>query len=263
MKIRLLSDLHLEFCVFNLIPLETDKDSILVLAGDIGNKHLSFDFLKQYSNNFKAVFYILGNHEYYGKDFLTYKDQFKQLLRYEKNINKNIFVIDDPEEIFFEDQQFLCGTLWTDFNKNDIASKDQVQSSLNDYYMTKVGNRYLTPDDTYEVHCNTMEFFKERCNKNSIIITHHMPSEQSVADKYKGSDNYHINAGFRSNLDDFILQYKPKYWLYGHGHNSSNFTIGNTRLIANPRGYPRGLDYITGDMKMENPDFNQELVIDY
>lgn len=262
MKIRVMSDLHLEFCKFDLTPLETDSDSILVLAGDIGNKHLCFDFLKQYSKNFKAVFYICGNHEYYKQDFLTYKEEFNDLLRYNQNINKNIFVIDDPEEIFFEDAHFLCGTLWTDFNKNDATSKTIVRESLNDYYMTKVGDRYLTPADTYEVHCNTMEFFRDRCTENTVIITHHMPSESCVMDKYKGSSNFHINAGFRSDLDDFILQYKPKYWLYGHGHNSSDFIIGNTRLIANPRGYPRGLDYFTGEMKMENPDFNQELVLE-
>jgi predicted phosphohydrolase len=74
MKLRYLSDLHLEFIkpnklkhFINKIP--HGKDEICILAGDIGNPYKSnYDtFMKFMSENFKKTFIIAGNHEYYNK----------------------------------------------------------------------------------------------------------------------------------------------------------------------------------------------------
>ena len=72
MKLRYISDLHLEF----LKPHKVEKfikqipsglDEICVLAGDIGNpfkQHYDM-FMKFVRKNFKKVFVIAVNHEYY------------------------------------------------------------------------------------------------------------------------------------------------------------------------------------------------------
>ncbi|WP_088653547.1 metallophosphoesterase [Geofilum rhodophaeum] len=71
MKVQYCSDLHLEFFqnakFLNENPIKPVGD-ILVLAGDIiyweqeNFKHWFFDYI---SDNFKEVYYIPGNHEFY------------------------------------------------------------------------------------------------------------------------------------------------------------------------------------------------------
>ena len=93
MKIKLLSDLHLEFGKFDL---QHDDADVLVIAGDIlivedlydisefdmnnrftqqimSTKLLKVqdfrNFLKQASEMFKHVVYVMGNHEFYNGSF--------------------------------------------------------------------------------------------------------------------------------------------------------------------------------------------------
>ena len=71
MFVRYMSDIHLEFGWMQLLSVPEDKDTVLVLAGDIG---LIFNqdqldtlgrFLVDASVQFRAVIYVLGNHEHY------------------------------------------------------------------------------------------------------------------------------------------------------------------------------------------------------
>lgn len=77
MKIRVVSDLHLEFYseimmtedfVEHLLPsMDSDSSTVLVLAGDMCTlkKRKSFEFfLNIVCPRFKKVLYVYGNHEY-------------------------------------------------------------------------------------------------------------------------------------------------------------------------------------------------------
>jgi Icc-related predicted phosphoesterase len=73
-------------------------------------------------------------------------------------------------------------------------------------------------------------------NQRFVVVGHHAPSEQSVAEMYKHDTL--MNGNFFSNLEQFILD-RPQIelWTHGHMHNSSDYTIGTTRVVCNPRGY--------------------------
>ena len=47
-----------------------------------------------------------------------------------------------------------------------------------------------------------------------------------------------MNGGFASNLSEFIMD-RPqiKVWQHGHMHNVSDYMMGETRVVCNPRGY--------------------------
>jgi len=49
-----------------------------------------------------------------------------------------------------------------------------------------------------------------------------------------------MNGGFSSDLSEFIMD-RPqiKYWQHGHHHNESDYMLGETRVVCNPRGYIR------------------------
>ena len=55
-----------------------------------------------------------------------------------------------------------------------------------------------------------------------------------------------ISAAFASNMTDFISSTKVKLWVHGHIHTAFEYSIGDTRVICNPLGYPdepqRGFD---------------------
>ena len=58
-----------------------------------------------------------------------------------------------------------------------------------------------------------------------------------------------LTAAFVSNLS-FIEEYQPDFFIHGHVHSSSNYRVGRTRVLCNPRAYPG-----------ENPNFNPSLVV--
>ena len=51
------------------------------------------------------------------------------------------------------------------------------------------------------------------------------------------SDLDALSAAYASNLEDVILEHQPLYWIHGHIHTLTRYTIGNTEIICNPHGY--------------------------
>jgi Icc-related predicted phosphoesterase len=60
-----------------------------------------------------------------------------------------------------------------------------------------------------------------------------------------------LTGAFVSDLSELIETYQPTLWVHGHVHNSSDYLVGNTRIMCNPHGYGT-----------ENPDFNAALVVE-
>lgn len=83
----------------------------------------------------------------------------------------------------------------------------------------------------------------------NIVITHHAPSILSVPDIYKDDP---VTAAYASNLEDFILEHQPKYWIHGHIHTPCSYHIGKTEIICNPHGY----------INEQDEGFNPEFIIE-
>jgi predicted phosphodiesterase len=137
MKFALASDLHLEFETIELN--NTEGADVLVLSGDICiAKDLAFkqstrsekwmEFFTHCSEQFKDVIYIMGNHEHYHGDFAHSYDQLRGALAELPNIH-----VMEKEFITFGDVTFICGTLWTDMNKEDPNTMYGIKGYMNDY----------------------------------------------------------------------------------------------------------------------------------
>ena len=68
MKIRIYSDLHLEFGRYASYLNERHGEDLVILAGDI---HVGVDGVIWAKHTFPhvPVVYVMGNHEYYGENF--------------------------------------------------------------------------------------------------------------------------------------------------------------------------------------------------
>jgi len=269
MKISLCSDLHVEHR-HETPPLfdNADNADVLVMAGDImvanvyvtRSYHLEHkktfnDFLDHVSDKFDNVLWVLGNHEHYYGDFTTTYGILKEVCAGYDNIH-----LLEKETLVLDDVTFIGGTCWTDFLKNNPLCHKEVGLSLNDYRCITNANRQvksywnetkqdwnrpaglLITDDIYDDHLKFMEYVGSELSKlkpddQCVMITHHAPSFLSVHENYKNDTL--MNGGFVSDLSEFILDHPQiKFWTHGHVHNSMDYMIGDTRVLANPLGYP-------------------------
>lgn len=239
MKIRYLSDLHLEFIEPNKISKFITKippgvdNEVCILAGDIGNPYESnYDSLMIYiSENFEKTYVIAGNHEYYNE--IKTMDETKTYLKeYFKKFN-NITFLDDNFEIY-NDHCFIGTTLWSKIT--------------NPRY--KINDVHYIPDfdyidyNTLNITCiNFLEYVLQH-NTNCVIITHHVPSNSLIDEKYKTRNMVPYNQWFYCNMDNFIEKNKTKIkcWIYGHTHTPSNNMLCEIPFLCNPIGYPNEND---------------------
>lgn len=261
MKLRIISDCHLEFGNLNFPEMPDEKNQILILAGDIGivNKPYTIKFfLEEMSERFKYVLFVLGNHEFYHGSLIRTPEKFKDIIQDMDNIillNNETFILDGIK--------FIGSTLWTDLdNLNPILiyrMKDKY-NGLNDFKQIRTGSKeapYLKRIghmDWYTRFLNSKKFIFSELEKDiglkHVVISHHGPSYLSVPSEFKGDI---LNGCYVSNLYDEIYDSNAKLWIHGHTHTSLEYMIGDTRVICNPRGY-FGVE--------TNKQFDSELVIE-
>ena len=247
-KVRIYSDLHLEFdCKF-----DPGTGDVLILAGDIClacevREPGIQKFFNQCAAGYNKVFYVMGNHEYYGNDIHTAKREIID------NIPSSITILDNNSE-FYKGWNFVGSTMWSDFHGHNEGVMKDAGQMMNDYnYITKNG-RKLTPEMVFDMHHETMHYFENvlpTLKGPVFMITHHQPSLKSLLNsKY----NQELGGAYCTDLIDFISQYyNIRYWAAGHIHESQDYSIGHCNVLSNPRGYhPEAL----------NPSFDSQFTRD-
>lgn len=234
MKILVLSDLHIEFDKFQI---DSSSVDVVVLAGDI---HVKENGLQWAIDNIKdiPVIYILGNHEFYGKAYPKLIDSLK-----ERASKSNIHIL-EKDLLTIDSINFLGCTLWTDFELfgDPRIAGFECQQVMTDFKKIRLSPKFskLRSIDVAVIHRQSIAWLKNELERldthTNIVISHHAPSKLSVPREYKEDI---ISSAYASNLDNIIQKYQPKYWIHGHLHNSSDYLIGETRVVCNPRGYPQ------------------------
>lgn len=252
--IRLVSDIHLEFVPFCDLPdLETDPTTVLVLAGDIGTGTNAVPWIEAQAARFGHVVYALGNHEFYRNNIDLLHDDLLEALEGIQNVT----LLTANKPLVFENVRFIGDTLWTDFNYNNPLAHMAVDDGLVDFRVIRTNEGKFTTQRSYQLHRRQLTEIKGHLSipfdGKTVVVTHHLPSNRSVHVRYVNSP---INSGFASSLDHVICDYQPDLWLHGHTHDSCDYQIGETRVVCNPRGYPR-----SGEL-FENPGFDDSLVIE-
>ena len=243
MKVKVASDLHLEFLnSFEEIP-DLGTADILVLAGDIfpakylktnGKlKDIYLRFVDKCSKDFSHILYVLGNHCYYGYNYEGTKKKLKE------NLPHNFHLLDN-DTITINNWNFIGFTLWTDFRNENALEMMEAECNMNDYKVIRIGSKFrkMRADDTLTFHKESKNYLLDQLqtlNDNAFVISHHAPSYQSVAAQFKNE----ANGAYVSNLDDLIINHPQiKYWVHGHTHTHFDYMIEGCRVICNPGGYP-------------------------
>jgi Icc-related predicted phosphoesterase len=232
MKLQILSDLHTEFAEFS--PPETGAD-VVILAGDIGVGLGGIEWAASQFPN-QPVIYVPGNHEYYGHDITLIDELVKQS-------PENIHVLNN-DAMVLNGVRFLGSTLWTDFRLDGESeawfARQRARRSMEDFAVIKLGGRPFTPEISVGLHVASRAWIERELDTPfdgpSVVITHHLPAAISVAKRY---ENDPLNPAFASRLEDLIEKYQPALWIHGHTHEPCHYDLFGTRVICNPRGYPR------------------------
>jgi len=219
LKYALISDLHIDFLpdqtvhelVQHINVNTTDVDAILN-AGDIAeNLNKREEFFNQIS---KPTFHVMGNHDYYrsgGGRTLEYV----------------------PEH------DMVLATLWTNFN-NDVDCVMAARKYIMDFRLINFWSHL----DMNKAYKETIEFIEN--HRPKIVVTHFGPHKKGIAEKYKKNEEK-LNRYFINDCSSTIKKVKPAVWAFGHTHSAIDTTVGKTRIIANPMGYPNENYYLIKD----------------
>jgi Icc-related predicted phosphoesterase len=277
MKIKLVSDLHLEFADINI---KNDEGAdVLILSGDIclaqdmhdhpegsinprvplGTRQEAAqafrDFFKRVSFQFPNVIYVMGNHEHYHGKFDRSADYIREAFA-QCNIT-NIHLLDRGVKVI-DDVTFIGGTLWTDMNNHDALTLYHIEQMMNDFKVIRIakdGFKRFLPKHAASEHVKMKQYIQLILqgltdDAKVVVVGHHAPSFMSISEAYK--DDQLMNGGYASDLSEFILDHpKIKLWTHGHMHQNFDYMIGDTRIVCNPRGYNN-----------ENPSFDPNLILE-
>ena len=236
--IQYASDLHIEFAAnkqfLKLHPLQPVGD-VLVLAGDIVpfaimDKHK--DFFTRLGDQFEQVYWLPGNHEYYGFDVS------KKCGRLQEKIGANVSLVNNVA-IMHQGVKLIFSTLWSHISP---AHEWEIEKGMNDFRVIRFGDFRFSAQRYNQLHLESLAFLmqeimeaKESKESKMVVFTHHCPTFMNYPIQYKGDV---LNEAFAVELFDLIEQSGISYWGYGHHHsNTPAFYIGSTQLITNQLGY--------------------------
>jgi DNA repair exonuclease SbcCD nuclease subunit len=243
MKIQYCSDLHLEFDentrFMKEYPLEPKAD-ILIMAGDILPFRKLYEikakslyricpFLDLVSKSFKEVYWIPGNHEWYGSNIQSKPESFHEMIRPNVHLLNNTQVDIDGVSLLFT-------TLWSHIKPEN---EWDVEFGMNDFRVIKNGKYKLSSENFNAMHKSSLEFLesttKSCLSEKKVVITHHVPTKRNFPVGYKNS---YINDAYVTELHPLIIDLNADYWIYGHHHkNIPEFEVGNTKMVTNQLGY--------------------------
>ena len=240
-KFQIASDLHIE--TFNGYPkcldYITPSSDILILAGDIGNvidrTKLEL-FLIDVCKNFKVVFYVAGNNEYYKSNksnkLFTKQEIDLELNNMIKTINKrtdccDIYLLNNRSTGIIIDDVLVIGcTLWS-----------YSQSKIPPFIVRIHGMDKKLYNNLYYNDRKYIEQMIKYSNANKLkllVITHHLPSYSLLGIKHQ-KDRF--KSLYASNLDNLLSKERVHTWVSGHNHcNFDKVSRNGTRLVSNQKG---------------------------
>ncbi|MCB2020409.1 MAG: metallophosphoesterase [Rhizobacter sp.] len=252
MRIALLSDLHLSV---HPMPAPAIDADVLVLAGDLHRPAAAIEWARQFEG--MPTLFVAGNHDFYGGDLVT---TLRELRRQAQGSSIHVL---EHDVWCHQGVRFLGCTLWSDYRLYESPQQReqglaQAQTMVRDFSRIRVAPDFeelFTPAVAQLLFDDAVAWLEAQFaiahDGPTVVVTHFAPARGSIAPQFAGSP---LNACFVSDLEASIQRWQPSLWLHGHVHDSFDYRIGATRVVANPRGYaPKGV--------VENKTFDPTLIL--
>ncbi len=260
MKIQIASDLHLEFLEDRFpgyrIVEPTDAD-VLVIAGDI---HRATRAIAAFADWPVPVVYVHGNHELYHEQ----ADEVIEKLR-AASVSSNVHFL-ERDACVLNGVRFLGCCLWTDYRLypgKESAAMYECERNLADHRAIHTRQGLFSAQNALQLHWQSRGWLESQLREEfigpTVVVTHHAPHPKSIHPRYAGSL---LNAGFASDLTPLVE--RADLWIHGHVHDSFDYEVAGTRVVANPRGYAgnRLAARSPGELEWENEAFNAALEVE-
>lgn len=235
MKIRIYSDLHLEFGRPFWPASKRGDEELVVLAGDIEVGSAGVDWAAATFPHVPVV-YVLGNHEYYHHHFDTLVDKCRK-----RALGTNVHIL-ECDTLDIGGIRVLGCTFWTDYALFGIQQRKAAQEWATDpmadfLYIGRDGDGHLTTKDAlkrFNESSKWLDYQIREADRPLLVVTHHGPTAATVAPFYQGQIS---NASFHSNADH-LLRSPVRMWVLGHTHYNADLLHRGVRVITNQWGYP-------------------------
>ncbi|MCE8027808.1 metallo-dependent phosphatase [Halomonas daqingensis] len=252
MRLRVLSDLHLEhFDEGRELP-DVPADAV-VLAGDI---HRHAEGLSWAAERFAGlpILYVPGNHEFYGASM--------PLLRLAMAYEAERLGIEllDNRSLTLDGVRFHGTTLWTDFALYDAEpehdpelTEQKARWLMPDFsIIEQPEGQTFSPEESRRLHAESLAWLEAELARPfdgpRVVISHHAPLSECIPPRYRGDA---LSPAFASHLPG--LMGRMDLWIHGHVHEPVDAVCGDTRILANPGGYPG---------EFEPPLFVNDLIVE-
>lgn len=241
------SDIHAEWRENSWDPAAhapTGGFDVAVVAGDVHTPLVrSLEWLASRLPG-ATVLYAPGNHDFYwdrGEDRYTIYDQLER--GRDRAAALGIHLLTD-QAVVIGGTRYVGSTFWTDFRLSGFGLTQamriaQGRFGMNDYRRIRTGPRSrdrIEPGEVLAMHRAARAFIEAELARHhdgpTVVVTHHAPHPASLPDPH--ADLAWCSA---SDLTDLILDRGPDLWVHGHVHRASDYRIGRTRVVCNPRGH--------------------------
>ncbi len=223
-----MSDLHLDHEPAAserwLAGLATDAlADVVVLAGDCystAKSHHALVFVLQQVYPNAEFLLVPGNHDYWQSSPADVELRWKFDFAGESRVHLAL----EPKRLVIRGVEFFAGTLWY------RRPRPGQQQGFVDLTSLKGAEPWV-----FDQQALFEDRFRLSANENTIVVSHHLPTARSVPPEFRGSP---VNHFFMCDMLEAICLRKPTMWLHGHTHTPCDYSVGPTRVVCHPRGYP-------------------------
>ncbi|MEZ0249332.1 MAG: metallophosphoesterase [Methylobacteriaceae bacterium] len=276
MRLWILSDLHVDAAAWT--PPPGPSVDLAIVAGDVadGLCRRSLPWMAEHVRpRARHVVYVPGNHDFYGTRL---PDELGRAR--EAAIAADLTLLDCGQVCVVDGVRVIGATLWTDYLVGEPVGYSQAwamracgdrERGMRDHRRIQTRDRRGSPAPfrppaaqlIHMEHRGRIErALADSHDGPTVVVTHHAPHPLSLP---WGRPDEPTSAAYASDLSSILEgPTAPALWIHGHVHRSSDYCVGRTRVLSNPRGHDtsyRRRDGTWADER-ENPAFDPALVVE-